>query len=385
MKKIVFIASLIVLAFSARITTAQWAIMRSDADSLIREGAELIYNVKFDEAEANFRKVQELYPKHPAGYFLDAMVDWWKITLYRDETKYDKNFLKKIDKVINVCDAILDTNQRDITALFFKGGAVGYRGRYYAVRKKWIKAAEDGKAGFDILIDCYGIAPGNHDIMLGTGIYNYFSVAISQQYPVLKSYTLFLPKGDKKLGILQLKSAAQYARYAGTEAEVVLLQVYYSFEKEYFKSLDISEKLFEKYPDNPYFHRYLGRSYVTTGHWDKFEQTWRDILINCINEKHGYDKLTAREGLYYVGMALMRKRDYDMALKYLYKCDEACRYLDDEPSGFMVKTNLKIGQIYDAQGKRDLAIKQYKKVLRWNEYSGSHKEAERYIKSPYGK
>ena len=41
--------------------------------------------------------------------------------------------------------------------------------------------------------------------------------------------------------------------------------------------------------------------------------------------------------------------DHDLALRYFYKCDEASRLLDEEPSGFMAKLNLKVGQIYDLQ------------------------------------
>ena len=49
----------------------------------------------------------------------------------------------------------------------------------------------------------------------------------------------------------------------------------------------------------------------------------------------------------------------------------------------MILTNLRIGYIYDLQGKRELAIEQYEKVLDWEEYQNSHAHAERYIKHPY--
>jgi predicted negative regulator of RcsB-dependent stress response len=75
-----------------------------------------------------------------------------------------------------------------------------------------------------------------------------------------------------------------------------------------------------------------------------------------------------------------------MALKYFYKCDEACRKVDkDGPSGFMAATNINIGKIYDLQGKRDLAKKQYQKVLSWKDVSDSHKEAQKFMNKPYGK
>jgi tetratricopeptide (TPR) repeat protein len=365
---------------------SQWAIMNTEADSIIRKGTYHIYNVQFDSASRCFHEVMKLYPNNPAGYFLDGMVEWWKISMYRNTEKYDAKFLEKMQKVIDLCDLLIDTNQADIGALFFKGGALGYRGRFYALREDWLNAAGDGKAGFDILIRCLKLAPGNHDIMLGTGIYNYFAEAIPEMYPLIQPLLVFLPRGDKKLGIMQLEAASRNARYAATEAKVVLLQVYYSFEKNYYPALKISQELTQDYPMNPYFHRYLGRCYVVNGMYDMMDTTWREILMRCINKQTGYDYMTAREALYYVGVSLMKKNQLDMSLKYFYKADEACRNLDKQgPSGFMVQTNVQIGKIYDLQGKRDLAIKQYKKVLSWKDNQNSHKESSQYLDKPYKK
>jgi len=87
--------------------------------------------------------------------------------------------------------------------------------------------------------------------------------------------------------------------------------------------------------------------------------------------------------LYYVGLALMNRKQLDSALTYFYKCDEAGRFLDEDVSGFTIKVNMKIGNIYDAQGKRSMAIEQYKKVLKWDDRQQSHEEAKRYINNPF--
>lgn len=124
---------------------AQWVMMRSDADSLVQMGAVMIYNMEFDAASALFGKVIDMYPKHPAGYFLDAMVEWWRIQADRRKKNNDEIFLNKCGQVIVLCDELLEANPKDLSALFFKGGALGFRGRYYAGRESWIKA-EIGRA-----------------------------------------------------------------------------------------------------------------------------------------------------------------------------------------------------------------------------------------------
>lgn len=363
---------------------AQWAIMKSDADSLVRRGADYIYNVEFDQARACFNKVIQLYPKDPAGYFLDAMIEWWRIVLYPNDTRYEKAFLDKIEKVVAICDAILDSNLADINALFFKGGALGYRGRFFAQKKNWVPAADNGQEAYSILMRCMKIAPGNHDIMLGTGIYNYFAQALTESYPILKPIMRFFPKGDKEIGILQLRAASNNARYASVEARVVLLQLLYQFERNYREALNVALELQEKYPNNSYFKKYAGRCYAALGDLANQETVWRDVLNNFIDKKPGYDNNAAREALYYVGAALMERRELEMALRYFYKCDEASRLLDrDGPSGFMVQTNMRIGKIFDLQGKRKYAVMQYEKVLKMKESGSSHDEARRYLNNPY--
>ena len=79
----------------------------------------------------------------------------------------------------------------------------------------------------------------------------------------------------------------------------------------------------------------------------------------------------------------MNRKQLDSALTYFYKCDEAGRFLDEDVSGFTIKVNMKIGNIYDAQGKRSMAIEQYKKVLKWDDRQQSHEEAKRYINNPF--
>jgi len=378
-----YLLIIILLFFGVSSSNSQWVILQREADSLITRGADFIYNVEFDNAESCFKQVIKQYPYHPAGYFLDAMVEWWRIAMYRNNEKYDKAFLEKIEKVLNICDKILDTNHYDIGALFFKGGALGYRGRYYVNRKSWFKAASDGYTAFDILIKCQETASQNHDIMLGTGIYNYFAEVLPIEYPTLKPLMLFAPRGDKKLGILQLEACSRLARYSAVEAKVVLLQIFQDFEDDSPKAKAIAEDLHSRYPNNSFFHRYLGRSYVTTGDQYKWEKTWRDILLRYIDNQVGYDDITAREALYYIGYSLMQRGTYDMALKYFYKCDEASRKVDKEVTGFMIQTNLKIGKIYDLQKKRDLAIKQYKKILSWKDLNNSHKEAQDLLNKPF--
>lgn len=383
LRRTMLAATLCLMVLASTSASAQWIAMTQEADSIMQSGIKNIYNVQFDAAHKDFNRVIALDPDNPAGYFLDAMIDWWKVNIAQRKRTYDQSFLEKIQRVIDVCDRVLATDEGNLTALFFKGGALGFRGRYYAMRESMVNAVNDGRIALEMMNACKKIAPANHDIMLGTGTYNYFAAMIPEKYPLVRPLMTLFPGGDKDLGILQLEAASRAARYASVEASVVLLNAHYDFEKNPTKAMPIAQDLHQRFPDNPYFHRYLGRCFVQLGPLDTMELIWRDVLVKYLDKKYGYDNPTAREALYYIGVARMIKRDYDMALKYFYKCDEACRSLDEDPSGFMTKVNIKIGNVYDIQGKRQMAVKQYDKVLGWADRNGSHDEARRYKEQPY--
>lgn len=97
MRKIIYFFAILIIVTSNPIR-AQLPIIKSDADSLIQLGKDYVYNVEFNKASQCFKEVIKKYPDHPAGYFLDAMIEWWKITLYRRTEKYDNLFLKKLKK-----------------------------------------------------------------------------------------------------------------------------------------------------------------------------------------------------------------------------------------------------------------------------------------------
>ncbi|MDD8018751.1 MAG: DUF3808 domain-containing protein [Bacteroidota bacterium] len=362
---------------------SQW-ITDPDFNTHAQKGIESVYNLEFEKADSEFTYLTQQYPSHPAGKFFLAMVDWWKILMDIDDESRDEVFVKKLDDVIELCDSLLAVNENDVSALFFKGGSLGFRGRLRANRNSWIKAANDGRLALPIVQHAYKIAPTNDDILLGIGIYNYYAAIIPERYPIVKPLMVFFPNGDKKKGIEQLWEASRKAQFAAIEAEYFLLQLHFSYERQYDTSYTLALSLLQRFPNNVIFHRYLGRSAYTVGRYEEAQKVFTEIWLRCEKEQRGYSANTKREALYYLGLCEMNNKHFDESLKYLYQCDELSRVLDKkEQSGFMTMTNLKIGMIYDAQMKREFAVKQYQKVLDLKKFESSHELAQKYLKTPY--
>ncbi len=380
MKKLVLL-----FIISVKLLSAQW-ITDKELDQITSKGIKHVYNLEFSKAEIIFQEIINKYPNHPSGYFFDAMIDWWKMILSIDDKTYDKEFVAKLNKVIEMCDIQLKKNPDELTAMFFKGGALGYRGRLRVNRKEWFSAANDGRIALPIVQHAFKVSPKNEDILLGIGIYNYYAAVIPDQYPIVKPIMLLFPKGNREKGIEMLEVASRKAKYAKYESKYFLMQLHYQFEKDYRTSLKIAQELSNEFPNNAQFKRYIGRNQVSLGQWDNFFQTYTELIINSetIKELPEQSRIVIqREANYYLGIYWMELHDWNNSLKHFYKCDELSRSLDkDGSSGFMALSNLKIGIIYDRQLKRNLAINQYKKVLKLPDFENSQNKAEQYIRIP---
>ncbi len=354
-------------------------------DSTVSAGIKQIYNIKFTEAEATFKKLTNDYPNKPTGKFFLAMIDWWKILLDPDNESYDDIFLKKLDDVINQCDRLLDKNSDNVDALFFKGGAIGFRGRLSAFRESWLKAADDGRDALPIVQRAGRLDPQNVDVQFGYGIYNYYASVLPDKYPMLKPIMLFLPKSDKKKGLVQLDYVARDGKYAKYEAQYFLMNIYYSYESQPFQAEKYAHLLTSQFPDNPNFERWLGRIYAKEGRWDLASTTFANVLLKNSKGLTGYTfPAVKREALYYVGFEYKQESKLDSAKICFRQCSDISYKIDkDGESGFQVNSTLYIGNIYDAQDNRAKAIELYKKVLDMKDFGNAQNLAKQYLKKAY--
>ena len=353
-------------------------------DSLITTGIKQIYNIKFPEAEKTFRRVIADYPNHPSGRFFLAMIDWWKILINPDSEDHDDIFFQKLEDVIYQCDQLLKKNPENVDALFFKGGAIGFRGRLRAFRDSWLKAADDGRDALPIVEKASNLDPKNVDVQLGFGIYNYYAAVIPEEYPIVKPLMLFFPDGDKKKGIEQLNNTAQNGKYAKYEAQYFLMTLYYNFENNPFKADEYAQILIKEFPDNPTFQRWYGRIAAKKGDYISAQAIFKNLLDK--KGLPGYDnKRTRREADYYVGLQYFNTNQLDSSFYFFNDCEKISKEVDEEDSGFMINAVLYQGMIYDLQSKRNEAKNKYEQVLDLDEYANSHKLAEGYLKNPFKK
>src|SRR5690349_23531809 len=203
-----------------------------------------------------------------------GLIEWWKIMHNPKDKSHDEKFLAYMDSTISVAEDLEDKDpDYKVEAAFFMAAAYGFKGRLYSDedRKNWGKAASAGKDALDYLEMSKEKENLSIELLFGDALYNYFSIWVPENYPSLKPLLWFFPKGDKALGLKQLKEVSYNAFYTRTEAMVWLMRILNSYENDQVRAFQISQYLWKTYPDNPYFHRYYARMLYSRGMYADLE------------------------------------------------------------------------------------------------------------------
>jgi len=348
-----------------------------------KKGLDYLYDMKFERARQMFELVDEGHPQHPIGPFLLALNTWWEILIDLSDESRDDEFYAAMDEVIRRSDRLLDRDKNNFDAWFFKGAALGFRGRLRSNRGDWFKAAKDGIRAMDYVLGVVQREPDNADYAFGKGIYDYYAAAVPDRYPYVKPVMIFFPKGDRNRGIRELERTVRDGRFIQTEAAYFLLQIYYLFEDDYAKSVYYADWLRERHPSNSFFHTLEGRVYAKWGQWPVVREIFGDVLTRYKDRQTGYNAALAEQALYYLARSHMAENSYEMALSFLDQL-QSLAARDTEKSYFEVLGRLRQGMSQDALGRRTEAIAAYRDVLEMEDASGSHDRAQRYLQRPFG-
>lgn len=320
-----------------------------------------LYNFKFTAAEEQFRYLKSKYSWHPLPYFLMGLIEWWKIMPNTSDQSHDAVFLAYMDSTIRVAENLYENYPAyKVEAAFFLAGAYGFKGRLYSDedRKSWRKAAGAGKNAVKYMEANREFTDLSPELLFGDALYNYFSVWVPENYPAVKPLLWFFRKGDKALGLKQLKEVSYNAFYTRTEAMVWLMRILNSYENDQPQAFRISEYLHETYPDNPYFHRYFARMLYATGKYTQAEESSFDILAAIDSGKTGYEATSGRYASFFLGQIFETRKNDAAAKKYYEMCVDFTEQAGTYESGYYLYSIIALGEIAERQGDQ-AAAKRY--------------------------
>ncbi|MBD2766407.1 tol-pal system protein YbgF [Hymenobacter sp. BT664] len=367
----------------AAVDTKGWLLLDKDIQLELDGAVRNIYNFKHDRAEKQFRSLRRRYPNHPMAYFLLGLNTWWKIMPTQFQTtQYDKLFFAYMDTAITKAQALYEADNNNYEASFFLSAAYGFDARLHGERHDWRKATVSSRRSLNYLKKSQEANSLSPEFQFGQALFNYYAVWIGENYPLLKPVLLFFPRGDKKLGIQQLRNVAEQGFYTATEARVFLMRILKNEENNAEAALPVARALAASYPDNGYFQRFYALLAYDQGEFTDCERVSREILDKINKGMPGYEGISGRYASYFLGYLMQnRYRDNAKAKDYYQRCIVFAESTGDTSGGFYLFANMNLARLAVKEKDLTAANRYYAVVLDKAEHkSEQYKEARAYLK-----
>lgn len=341
-----------------------WAKVHTTTMTAINE----LYNLHFAEAEQKCNEVIGMAPGEPRGHFFKAMTYFYRYRIMQNKADYQR-FLQLVQNTISVSENILKTNPNDSKALFYVGGAYGYRGLIRAFSpseertKNLMQAVWDGKKGYDYLNDAVKADPNNADAQMGFGLFNcLISSAPAFIKPAIKlaGFTT-----DRNLGLKQLENAAANGLYTRPEAAYWLSTFYAEQEETSPRALWHLKNLIGQFPANNWYRITTAQIYLNTLRKPDEAIPFLQTVMSQANDKNAQAR-----AILLTGAASLYKLNFPEAVQWLQKCVAL-----GTDSGAVRNALYLQGLISELEGNRAQATQYYQKSL-------PYKASEDLLKTP---
>lgn len=368
-------------------------------DPLKDPGFEHFYNNEYDQALADFDKERNRNPGDPQVYNHIAQTILYR-EMFRDGaleselvsgtnpflrrpkmeiSAQDKaRFNDAIAKSIELSQAALVKNPRDTEAWYAQAVAHGLRANYlFLVEKAWLESLHEMTAARKADERAVQIDHNFSDARLILGINQYIVGCLPFGWRMLASIGGF--HGDREGGIRQLQLVAQSGVSNRYDAQALLAAIYRR-ERQPQRALPLLQDLAQRFPRNYLFRFEEVQMYSDLGDKQSALRILAEIDELRRNGSPGYAALAPEKIRYFKANLLFWYGDLNPALADLKQVTQNADALDLNTA---VMAWLRLGQVYDLQGRHKDAITAYRQTMKTAPKSEAALEAKGYISSPY--
>jgi tetratricopeptide (TPR) repeat protein len=354
------IAAAALLLASSLASQAEAASLTS-ADALA-QAYELILDGRFDEGERQLKAACPPAPQ-PACAVIGAVGDYWRLLIDPEDISRDTALLNRINGAIAATEAWVAREPKRAEAWFYLGGAYGTRVLVRGLRGQYLSAARDGKRIHDALQLAISLDPSLGDAYFGLGLYHYYA-AIAPRAARILSMLMFLPGGDRALGLKEMEQARSKGLLLRGEADYQLHLINLWYERQTTPALHLVEGLRVRYPNNPVF--YLRLAEVQSGYVRNHQaalQTYRTMLDGA---RAGRIAMPSRSEVYArLGMAQELDALCDSA-GAIEQVNAVIALKPASPYAALARAYYQLGVVHDRAGRRADAIAAYQRALSIN-------------------
>jgi tetratricopeptide (TPR) repeat protein len=305
---IFFIFSLIAACSLFSFTGPAWAQLGMDSpqvDTIIFRALELIYADSTLQAVEQLKKLIDLFPEDPIGYFyisaaLQTMMDDFRNYSYKDE------FNKYMELAIKKGEAKKKNGTLTAHDYLYLGGAVGFRGINKALTGNWPGAFVDGLKGRGYLDDALKVDPELYDVYYGLGSYHFWKSLKSKIF-----WWLPFVRDNRQKGIDMIKQAIEKGKYAQQDAKLALVRIWVE-NKEYDKAFAQINMLMSVYPNKPFLLWLLAQAQRENRMYDGAISSYQALLEGLTSSPY-YHPAGEVECRYFLAQTYYEKGDFENA------------------------------------------------------------------------
>ena len=372
---------------SATTGRAEFTPLSPAAEEQLEEGVLRLYGLDYPLAQKAFRRVIELEPDNPAGYFFEAGALWWQSSqeygLFQSTPALQGLFEQDVEAALRKANDYIDTKDpsKKAAGYFISGMALGTRGQWNLMRRRYVAAYFDGKKSIKHLKKCLKIDEEFYDAYLGLGVFDYQAARFSGA--IAKLGILFGMKGNEKRGLERIQLSIDKARYSNRQAAGFLASIYISDMHDFSRALPVVQRLRRDFPSSPY---YLFLELILRhrlGDWDGSFELGRELYRTASADPVAFRPkwLTLFCGL--SGSTCLDEEDARRALEWIdHALDSTHR---GKPDGFQALIRLLRGHCLELTGRREDARKEYRLVAALPTFDDVRDRAKACLEEPCGR
>jgi tetratricopeptide (TPR) repeat protein len=277
-----------------------------EVNSIIFTGLRLVYADSNLQAVDEFKKLIDLFPDDPIGYFYVAATLQNVMDDYRNYS-YSDEFDKYLNLAIKTAEDRKKKGNLGPYDYLYLGGAIGFRGIHEALTGDWFDAFVDGLKGKGYLEKALKLDPQMYDVYYGLGSYHFWRSLKSRSF-----WWLPFIGDNRQKGIDMIMQAIDKGKYAKQDAELALVRIWVE-NKEYDKAFSQINKLSQIYHNKPYLLWLLGRAQVETNMYSGAIQTYQDLL-KALTSSPYYAPAGEVECRYDMALAYYQNKEYNNSL-----------------------------------------------------------------------
>ena len=346
----------------------------SSAEIIVEDGINALYNYEFEKAIALLDSAFMLDSSLPVLPFVLIAANWLHS---QTQVGYDASYQKineGVEATIPIYTALIYQYPSNAEYYLYLGSTYGIRARTALASKEWLDVLYFGYQGLKYIRKAEKMDPHLYDVYMPIGLMEYF--ACLSPKPVKLGAKLVGLSSDCIEGLHHLEIAAKESQYSWIEASNVLTYAYLHIERNYHKAEQIINPLVDRFPGHPYFTFLKAELLAKTNQWEELDELYT-ILYQFASKGPFLQQNECQLKLSYIeGLQAYFYNDFNRAIE---KCNWILSNYHmefDWLKGFAY--NLR-GQCYEELEDVELAILDYKEVLKMDDYYPEVNEAKRKI------